>query len=349
MRTTFAATHALVNANRVQMMKLQAELATAQKELATGRLADVGLGLGGQTGQVISLRQEYSRLEAITHTNSIVAARLEATQASVDLIAAGAEAFLAALIDGSRTEVAAKGLPAIAKSAMEALVAALNSTHAGDYLFAGINTDVRPVADYFASPASAAKQAVDDSFVANFGFAQGAPAAGAIAAADMSQFLDAGFASLFEPAGWTSAWSSASNENIRSRISPSELVSTGTNANSDGIRKLAMAYTMVVEFSAANLSDAAFQVVAEKAVGLIGSAAADLTAERAQLGAAQERVSNASNRMSIQMGVLANHVNALEAVDPYEASTRISTLMTQIETAYALTARIQKLSILNYV
>jgi len=232
---------------------------------------------------------------------------------------------------------------------MQALVSALNSTHAGEYLFAGINTDVRPVADYFGSPAPAAKQAVDDSFVAAFGIAQEDPGAAAITAAEMAQFLDADFAALFEPAGWTSAWSSASSENIRSRISPSELVETGTNANTPGIRKLAMAHTMVVEFSAANLSDEAFQVVAEKAMALVGSAVADLTADRARLGAAQERVTNASARMSIQMDVLANHVNALETVDPYEASTRISTLMTQIETAYALTARIQKLSILNYV
>jgi len=106
---------------------------------------------------------------------------------------------------------------------------------------------------------------------------------------------------------------------------------------------------MVVEFSAAHLNEGAFQAVAEKAMALVGSAVADLTADRARLGAAQERVTNASTRMSIQMDVLANHVNALESVDPYEASTRISTLMTQIETAYALTARIQKLSILNYV
>ena len=43
------------------------------------------------------------------------------------------------------------------------------------------------------------------------------------------------------------------------------------------------------------------------------------------------------------------HINLLEAVDPAEASTRISLLLTQIETAYSLTARIQRLSLLNYL
>jgi flagellar hook-associated protein 3 FlgL len=42
-------------------------------------------------------------------------------------------------------------------------------------------------------------------------------------------------------------------------------------------------------------------------------------------------------------------VDALEGVDPYEASSRLSALMNQIETAYAMTGRIQKLSLLNYL
>ena len=51
----------------------------------------------------------------------------------------------------------------------------------------------------------------------------------------------------------------------------------------------------------------------------------------------------------MQIDIIATHIGALEAVDPYEASTRVSTLMTQIETSYALTARIQRLSLLNYL
>ena len=53
--------------------------------------------------------------------------------------------------------------------------------------------------------------------------------------------------------------------------------------------------------------------------------------------------------MTIQSDIITNHVDALEGVDPYEASSRLTSLMTQIETAYAMTARIQKLSLLNYL
>ena len=53
--------------------------------------------------------------------------------------------------------------------------------------------------------------------------------------------------------------------------------------------------------------------------------------------------------MSIQIDIMTRHIGALENVDPFEASTRVSALLTQVETAYAMTARIQRLSLLNYL
>ena len=51
----------------------------------------------------------------------------------------------------------------------------------------------------------------------------------------------------------------------------------------------------------------------------------------------------------MSMHVLEKHIGGLEGIDPYEASTRISNLLTQIETSYALTARIQQLSLIDYI
>ena len=63
----------------------------------------------------------------------------------------------------------------------------------------------------------------------------------------------------------------------------------------------------------------------------------------------QQRVTDANSRMSIQSDIMTKHISALESVDPYEASSRLSALMTQVETAYAMTARIEKLTLLNYL
>jgi flagellar hook-associated protein 3 FlgL len=70
---------------------------------------------------------------------------------------------------------------------------------------------------------------------------------------------------------------------------------------------------------------------------------------QAKLGMVQGRVTKANERMSLQIDILSAHIGTLEGVDPYEASTRVTALTTQVETAYALTARLQQLSLLNYL
>ena len=349
MKTTFVSTQAFSNANRHSIVKMQVELARAQREVASGRLADVGLSLGAQTGQTVSLRQEHARLMAISDTNGQVSARLETTQSALDGLRNTAQGLLNALLDVGRSGDAADLLQNLARSTLEAFTGTLSATHNGEYIFAGINTDVLPLADYFSDPPSAAKAAVDAAFLAEFGFAQDDPQVTNISGAEMQAFLETSFADLFEPAAWVGTWSSASEQNIRSRISPAELIDTGVNANESAVRNMAMAFTMVTDLGGPTMNAEAFQAVIDKAVQTIGGATEEFTMVQARLGIVQERVESANQRMSLQRDILVNHVNALEAVDPYEASTRITTLMTQIETAYALTARIQQLSLLNYL
>jgi flagellar hook-associated protein 3 FlgL len=136
---------------------------------------------------------------------------------------------------------------------------------------------------------------------------------------------------------------------MRSRISTSELIETSVNSNDEAFRKLASAYTMLADLGTANLNQAAYQTVVDKATLVISDALQGITGLQAKLGSAQERVKGANERMSIQIDIMANHIGALEGVDPYEASSRLSSLLAQVETAYAMTARIQQLTLLNYL
>jgi len=83
MKTSYISTSSLSAATRLSLSKTQAKLAEAQKEVTTGRLADVGASLGYKTGQTLSLRQEHARLTTIVDTNSVVSTRLTATQAAL--------------------------------------------------------------------------------------------------------------------------------------------------------------------------------------------------------------------------------------------------------------------------
>lgn len=349
MKTTFISTSAISAATRSSLMKVQQELAEAQKEMTTSRFADVGKSLGFRTGQTISLRQEHSRLTTIIETNTTVSTRLKATQSTLQNLVSNAEDFVGQLL-GSRIGGAnALGVQTEAQSRLEGFLDTMNTSSGNGYLFSGVNSDVKPLAEYFDNPAPASRQGVADAFLAEFGITQSDPAAQNISAADMQTFLDTTFADLFNDPSWSTDWSSASSQNMRSRISTSELIETSTNAGEAAFRKLAKAYTMVADLGVANLSQPAFEAVIDQALLDVGKAIQELSDLQSSLGVAQQRVGDASERMSLQIDILTTQVNSLEAVDPYEAATRVTQLMTQIETSYALTARIMNLSILKYL
>jgi flagellar hook-associated protein 3 FlgL len=349
MKTTSVSTAALSEAMRRYVLDAQSALVKAQKEVASGRHADIGLDLGRETARTISFRHDYARLGAIIDTNGLVASRLDSTQSALDGIQQVAQDFLDSLAvahDGSADPAAVRSA---AEAALKSLIGSLNATSSGEYLFAGINTDSKPLSDYFSDPPSPARQAVADAFLAKFGISQSSPAAADITPADMQSFLDNEFAGFFDEPAWTSDWSQASSRNITSRISTSELIATGTNANAPAFRKLAEAFTMVADLGIGNLNDATSAAVVDAAMKTVGEAIGEITAVRASLGVAQEQVTRSSERMSVERDILNGQINARETVDPYEAATRVNALLTQIETSYALTGRIHDLTLLNYL
>jgi flagellar hook-associated protein 3 FlgL len=203
--------------------------------------------------------------------------------------------------------------------------------------------------DYNATPPPPGAVAVAGAFTTSFGFPQGDPAAATITPPAMQTFLDGSFAALFDAGPWSANWSGASDQNMKNRISTNELIETSVNANDAAFRKLASAYTMLADLGVESLDQNTYLAVVDTAVRVVGEAVAGITELQADLGTAQERLRNANDRMAIQIDIMSGHIGVLEGVDTFEASARLSTLMTQIETAYAVSARIQRLTILNYI
>jgi flagellar hook-associated protein 3 FlgL len=349
MTNTFISSTALSDATRTSLMKLQRQLADAQREVTTGRLADPGLSLGYQTGQTVSLRREHARLQSISETNNLVASRLDASQAALKALAENAQTFLGQLAAGSNGAADPRMLQQQARAALSTFANLLGATFQGASLFAGINTDVQPIADYNRQPPPASAQAVANAFFAAFGITQSDAGVSAISATDMQTFVDGSFAGLFNAAAWNGTWSQASDQYVKSRISISELIETSVNANDVAFRKLASAFTMLADLGTDKLGQAAYQVVVDAAMRATSEALEGITRLQAKLGTAQERIKNANERMSIQVSIITNHIGVLEGVDPYEASNRVASLMTQVETAYAMTARIHKMTLLDYL
>lgn len=329
-------------------MKIQAELVKRQTELSSGRLADVGLSLGAGTRETTSLRQSQAWLDAVSGSNALAMARLDTSQSALSGIVQTAQSMQDQLVGAMGSVAASSGVTQSAKTALGSLISQLNTSISGVYVFGGDNGAPQSVADYFA-PGAVARQGIAQDFATAFGMPADSSGVSAITPAAMGQFLDGVFADRFNEATWASEWSQASTTNPTARIATGESVEIGANADESPFRQLAEAYVMVSELGSDKLSPDTYNAMITKAVGLVGKAIAGVAGIQSRLGTSQERISAADNRLSEEGTIITNRLGKLEQADPYAASTAINELMTKLQASFAVTARLQQLSILNYM
>ncbi len=347
MKATSVSSAGISNAMRYSQMRMQVDLVKAQKEMDTGRVADLGLALGNRTAQSVTFARDLERLNTIIDSNGLVSSRLTATQDALGQLSDQAQTLLSSLMGNSSGDLTNGITSTSGKATLQALTSILNTSLNGEFLFAGTNTDIKPFGDFTAS-GSPAKAAFDASFLAYFGFTQDDPAAAGITAADMENFLTTEVEPQFANPGWDN-WSNATDQSIVSRIALNETSETSVSANTAGVRKLAMAAAIVSQLVTGNIGEGARKTVIDRALGLVGESISDLGQTMSQTGIVQKRVTDANTRMDTQIDLFNRHVLDLEGVDPYEAANRVNDLMSHIQTSFALTARIQQLSLVNFL
>jgi len=106
---------------------------------------------------------------------------------------------------------------------------------------------------------------------------------------------------------------------------------------------------MVANLGTSNLSGDALNTLISNATTLVQQGISGLTDLQTSVGLVQNDVTTANTQMSSQMNILTTQINGLESVDPYQASTQVTELQTQLETSYSLTSQLQKLSLVNYI
>ena len=153
----------------------------------------------------------------------------------------------------------------------------------------------------------------------------------------------------FLGAGWQANWSNATDQRIVSRIALNETTETSVSANNEGMQKLAMAAAAIGDLFDSNLGVAGKKALVDRMVGLVGEAISSLAELQSQTGVVEQRVTAASERMTMQADLFERSIIDTEGVDPYEAASRVKDLLSHIETSYTLTARIQQLSLLRFL
>jgi flagellar hook-associated protein 3 FlgL len=324
----------------------QTRLLAAQKELSTGRHFDMGLTLGSRTGSSIALRV---KLDAITQAHEAAAqASVEAGVVQSTLSAMGdvAANFLSTLAGARGADHGQDLIRTAATSALQTFTDLVNTTFGGQYLFGGINTDIPPLVGYVGG---APQAAIDGAFLSAFGMTQDDANVSQITGPDMASFIAGGLESVFTPAAWSMNWSPASATSPLQRMGDGGQVDIRANANAPFVRHLAQAFSMMVGLGQGNLSAAAFEQTVNEAMSMLSSSQLELGHEQSRIGIAQQSLNLAAQSSDKMKIAVTQAISALESVDPYEAATRVNTLMTQLESSYAITGRISRMSLLNYI
>src|SRR6218665_3145700 len=124
MKTSFVSNLAVQNAMRLTIQQSQTEVVKLEKEVTTGRHADVGVALGGAASKSLDLQRELARMTTLTDTNAVVTQRLSASQEALSSISSAAQSTMEALIALSGSDSADQLL--IAKNEVTNLISNFN-------------------------------------------------------------------------------------------------------------------------------------------------------------------------------------------------------------------------------
>lgn len=334
---------------RNSLAGLQTELAQRQKELTTGRIADLGQTLGMRSRLTYSLQDAYDTAQTTFATNQIVQSRLDTTQNALTSIVTTAQAMRATLLTERNNGGDRSAAEKQARESLTTFISTLNASDGGAFVFGGINTTASPLNDYFANPASDAQAAVDAAFSNAFGISATNAQVQNISSSDVQAFLSGSFDALFSDGAWAANWSNASSDPIRARISMSQTIDASASAKDPALQKLAMTYVMMSELGATKMSQPAYEAVLDKAISTIDDGITLLNKTQARVGVMQNDVKCANDQMTIQSTFLETQISTLQSSDPTETAARVNGLMTQIEVAYSLTAKISQLSLVKYL
>ncbi|MDY8108086.1 flagellar hook-associated family protein [Fulvimarina sp. 2208YS6-2-32] len=342
----------LSSAPRSSVSRVQQDLVIAQKEVVTGRFADVGLSLGVSVGRTISMRSEMAGNEKLTSANTQLAQRFATMQSALETTSQAGEGLLNSLISGGDRDASAKANKNAANNNIGQLVGALNSSFGSRYLFSGAKTNTPPM-KVDASNAPPELAAVKTAWQDFLGTLTPPDDPSIVTGADMEAFLkddpSGPFEKFFTDANWTANWSDASDQQTQARIGENETITSSASANDKAFRDVMKAYVMTASFDIDLLGSEARQVLTSRAIDTLSGGLSNIRELRSEIGIGEERIARTNEGLKSQKMVLKLAIGEEESVDVYEASTRVTNLMNTLETSYALTARISRLSLLNYL
>ena len=352
--SSIVSTYSLGAASLSAMAQTQSQVSVLTVESSSGEYADLGVQLGEQSGYELSLRSQVDQMQTLTTANNLTVTNLTTAQDAINSMTSTAQSAVETLTSLSAgSDTAAATLQNTGTNGLQELIQNANTSSSGQYLFGGVNSGAAPLTNY--SSTTAGQTAFDNAFQSAFNCSPTSASVSTISSSDMQSFLTGWFSDQFSGTNWSGDsttsgnWSSASSTNVTTEILPGETATTSTNANGAGFQQLAEGYAMLSQLVGLSLSASAQQTLISTASSLINQGISSMNDTEATLGTTQTQVTDANTSMSNQLTILQTQIGNLDDVDSEKVATQLSSLQTQLETAYELTAQLQKMSLAQYL
>ena len=319
---------------RGQNALLKREIADITQELSTGRTGDLAGAVRANLAPIAGIEHDLKRLDGYETAVSETSLLADTLQNTLERVQEESQELSNALLLAGNTynPTIVKSASMNARESFEAMVATLGTQVAGRSLLSGVATD-QPALEEAQVILSAVESA----------------ASMATTAADVADAVDAWFA----PGGDydTLAYTGSSIKLSAVAVGTNAEVALDFSADDAGIRDVLAAAALGALVAEGVLSaDPAEQVelvtiAGERAI----SAQAGLTSMRADLGAKQAALERAEQTNSASRFALEMSRYEIISVDPYESATRLEAVQIQLESLYAITARLGRMSLVDYM
>jgi flagellar hook-associated protein 3 FlgL len=322
----------LTNILARQGADLRAQVSRASQEVTTGTHTDLARVLRGDVSPLLAIDASLTRLQAFRTTTQDAALQTAAQQTAISGLSSLAAGITTTLL-GARDFQTTAQISAIAadmRGRLESAVGLLNTQAADRAIFAGAATDTVPLGS------------ADDLLTALETAATGATTAGTVAAAVVNWFADPlGYGTFYRGGAPLSDMPIAAGETA-------DLSTTAMDpAIRDTLAGLAMAALLDRGMLAGNPEERA-RLAQRAGQELLTTEDARITLA-ARIGSVEARIEAARTRNGAEETALGILRSDIGSVDPYEAASRLEAARSQLESLYLVTARVSRLSLVEFL
>lgn len=316
-----------------QIAAIKRTIEARSQETVTGLISDPATAMRGQMAPLVAIEATLERLRGWDANIDVTNRQVSAMQLVFDTIESyvspAREGLMSAAGTGNEGQI--RVAVADAREKLEGVLSVLNTRVGERSIFSGIATDSDPFVG-----GGAALLAEVEAAVGN-----------AASAEEMIASIEAWFD---DPTGFSQTFYRGSDTELGPiPVGDGQSVSISVTGDHPALRDTLKAFVIAAMADQAPEGSGGMAEMAAHAGRALLTTAADRALVSGTLGLAEGKIEIAGTRNTAERSALELTRTGLLNADPFESASALSEAQTQLETLFATTARMMRLSLLNYL